>query len=365
MPRSSDSPSSPGPRLVSAARAQQRQRRQRVDARRHPLSVSCSPRSTGVGGTALGGAGPAARAPAWAGRRRARRRLGAVRLRGEAQVLSRSSPNLASGIRRPRTGPPPGRGPGDRRACAARGLQGALEPDRAAVDLAATRRPLGDVASWPSGAAPSHSSSRPRGRTAPAAPQPVRHLPDRRAGNDKQPVSGEQAKQRRRHPGGEPFVERPGGGHAERPPAVRTTGQPPPACACNSVGTPLAMWNRPTRRPAGAVQPISAGGSAAFLSGWRMNRPPTSANKAGTANDALADGRARQGIEALDREVVHPGPDRGGEHDRQRDQGQPEAVALVVGVQLPRVAAEAADDAANQVRHRQPGRRDDAQQPRR
>ncbi len=63
-------------------------------------------------------------------------------------------------------------------------------------------------------------------------------------------------------------------------------------------------------------------------------------------------------------EVVHPGPDRGGEHDRQPEEDQPEAVALVVGVQFPRVAAEAADDAADQPRHQEPGHRDRAQQPR-
>ena len=66
-----------------------------------------------------------------------------------------------------------------------------------------------------------------------------------------------------------------------RPPAVLTAGQPPPRW--DSVGTPFARCSRPSTPAISAVQPISAGGSAAFLSGWRMNRQPTSPNMIGTA----------------------------------------------------------------------------------
>ncbi len=64
-----------------------------------------------------------------------------------------------------------------------------------------------------------------------------------------------------------------------RPPAVLTAGQPP---GCDSVGTPFAICSRPSTPISRAVQPISAGGSAAFLSGWRMNRQPISPNMIGT-----------------------------------------------------------------------------------
>src|SRR6185437_11446328 len=71
----------------------------------------------------------------------------------------------------------------------------------------------------------------------------------------------------------------------------------------------------------------------------------------------------REGVDACERRVVHPRPDRGGEDDREPEEDQAQAVTLVVRVQVPRVAAEPADDAAYHPRHQDPGHRDDPEQP--
>ena len=123
------------------------------------------------------------------------------------------------------------------------------------------------------------------------------------------------------------------------------------------------MLNRPSPPTSSAVQPISAGGRAELRSGWRKNRQPTRANRTGMANDALAHDRAGERVDALAGQVVHPRPDRRGEHDREPEEEQADAVSLVIGLEFAGVAAEPAHGGADRPRDQQPDRADGAVEP--
>jgi hypothetical protein len=106
--------------------------------------------------------------------------------------------------------------------------------------------------------------------------------------------------------------------------------------------------------------------------GWRQGRVPVRVAHEPPARQPeqdrdgecpLARGRARQHVDVGEGGVVEADPDGGREHDREPEEGQPDAVPLMIGVQVPRVAAEAPDDGAHQPREQHPGHRDGPQQP--
>ena len=65
---------------------------------------------------------------------------------------------------------------------------------------------------------------------------------------------------------------------------------------------------------------------------------------------ALSHDRARERVDALAGQVVHPRPDRRREHDREPEEEQADAVSLVIGLEFARVAAEPAHGRARPPR---------------
>ena len=275
---------------------------------------------------------------------RERRRLG---LRGEAEVVEQA---LADpGLRRQRGGRASLVGHQDLRvvglALVAR-LECAFQPDRAAADLAAPRPALNGLVlvllAVEGLVVPLVDRVAEQG---PELSQPLGHLSDRRARGDEDPVGGQQAEQWRRDPGRQSLVERPGGDHPDQ--AARGPDRRPAAA--------------PVRQRRHALRDVQQAQRAQHQRGpadlrLRERRVPVRVAHEPPADQpeddrdregAFADERARQGVNALERGVLHAGPDGGGEDDREPEEDQADAVALVIGLQVPRVAAEAADDAAH------------------
>ena len=214
-------------------------------------------------------------------------------------------------------------------------LDSALEPDRAAADLAAARSALYFVVflvvllGVPV-----------VGRVAeqhPELSQSPRHLAHRRARDEEEAIGGYQAEQRRRHPGGEPPVERPGSHH-------------PDEAAGGPHRWPAAVVRRKRRHALRDVEQAEGAGHQedpadlrrrAYLMPFGVAHEPPADQREHDRDDerALAEDGAGAGVDAFQRHVVHMNPDRRREDDGEPQEGKPEPVALVHRVQVVRVAA--------------------------
>ena len=191
--------------------------------------------------------------------------------------------------------------------------------------------------------------------------QPVRHVPDRGAGDDEQPVAADQAEQRRRDPGRQPLRQRPRGHHADE--AARGLDRGPAAVVVREGGHPAgdAEQAEPADQQRG---PADLGRREGRIAVRVAEEPPADQREQDRDGErALAHDRARERVDALAGQVVHPRPDRRGEHDREPEEEQADAVSLVIGLEFAGVAAEPAHGGADRPRDQQPDRADGAVEP--
>ena len=183
--------------------------------------------------------------------------------------------------------------------------------------------------------------------------QPVRHLVQRRAGDDQQPEAADQGQQRRREPRREPGHQRRGDREADQPPAGLHCGSP--GAGMRGAGRDVDEAERAEQQrgpadhhPPGLRVPV----------GMPQVAPGEQAEQERQQPGGRAEGAVQQAGDQPGRRVAHPGP-RGGHGDDGRGQvGQAEAVPAMQRVHVPCAPAEGARRAADGMGGDHPGRGD-------
>ena len=145
------------------------------------------------------------------------------------------------------------------------------------------------------------------------------------------------------------------------PPAVLTAGQPPSCVRQGGHPPGDAEQAEPADEQRG---PADLGRRQGRVAVRVTEEPPADQGEQDRDGERpLAHDRAGERVDTGARQVVHPRPDGRGEHDREPEEEQADAVAPVIGLQLARVAAEPAHGRSHRPRDQQPDRADRAVEP--
>ena len=146
-----------------------------------------------------------------------------------------------------------------------------------------------------------------------------------------------------------------------KPPAVLTAGQPPPCVRQGGHPAGDAEQAEPADQQRG---PADLGRRQRRIAVRVAEEPPADQGEQDRDGERpLAHDRARERVDALAGQVVHPRPDGRGEHDREPEEEQADAVSPVIGLEFARVAAEPAHGGPHRPRDQQPDRADGAVEP--
>ena len=134
------------------------------------------------------------------------------------------------------------------------------------------------------------------------------------------------------------------------PPASRMASAP-----SGGEGRPADRWTRPAAENVRAVMPMPMRWLDAWSSGARSRRSPSSRKAIGSANATRPSVPAATAWMTSPADALQAPPLAGGDDDGQGDEGEADAVAAVLGLEVAGRGADAAHGAAGHVRHPHPG----------